>query len=117
MNNKFYFPIIRGTKDYKTIINNKLDTFLKSADSIQNKDAINHYISLLNLDAKGLESFDIYNDVITYEYFNDNKDIKGIKERILTGGKLYNEIKSMLLGDGSQREVIEKFQRKLLFKL
>ena len=110
LNNKFYFPIIRGTKDYKTIINNKLDTFLKSADSIQNKDAINHYISLLNLDAKGLESFDIYNDVITYEYFNDNKDIKGIKERILTGGKLYNEIKSMLLGDGSQREVIEKFQ-------
>lgn len=111
LNNKFYFPIIRGTKDYKTIINNKLDTFLRSADSIQNKDAINHYISLLNLDAKGLESFDIYNDVITYEYFNDNKDIKGIKERILTGGKLYNEIKSMLLGDGSQREVIEKFQK------
>ena len=111
LNNKFYFPIIRGTKDYKTIINNKLDTFLKSADSIQSKDAINHYISLLNLDAKGLESFDIYNDVITYEYFNDNKDIKGIKERILTGGKLYNEIKSMLLGDGSQREVIEKFQK------
>lgn len=111
LNNKFYFPIIRGTKDYKTIINNKLDTFLKSANSIQNKDAINHYISLLNLDAKGLESFDIYNDVITYEYFNDNKDIKGIKERILTGGKLYNEIKSMLLGDGSQREVIEKFQK------
>lgn len=108
LNNKFYFPIIRGTKDYKTIINNKLDTFLKSANSIQNKDAINHYISLLNLDAKGLESFDIYNDVITYEYFNDNK---GIKERILTGGKLYNEIKSMLLGDGSQREVIEKFQK------
>lgn len=110
LNNKFYFPIIRGTKDYKTIINNKLDTFLKSANSIQNKDAINHYISLLNLDSKGLESFDIYNDVITYEYFNDNKDNKGIKERILTGGKLYNEIKSMLLGDGSQREVIEKFQ-------
>ena len=113
LNNKFYFPIIRGTKDYKTIINNKLDTFLESADSIQNKDAIHHYISLLNLDAKGLESFDIYNDVITYEYFNDNKDNKDnkdIKERILTGGKLYNEIKSMLLGDGSQREVIEKFQ-------
>lgn len=119
LNNKFYFPIIRGTKDYKTIINNKLDTFLKSADSIQNKDAINHYISLLNLDAKGLESFDIYNDVITYEYFNDNKDNKGnkdnkdnkdIKERILTGGKLYNEIKSMLLGDASQREAIEEFQ-------
>lgn len=122
LNNKFYFPIIRGTKDYKTIINNKLDTFLESADSIQNKDAINHYISLLNLDAKGLESFDIYNDVITYEYFNDNKDNKNnkdnkdnkvnkdIKERILTGGKLYNEIKSMLLGDASQRKLIEEFQ-------
>ena len=107
LNNKFYFPIIRGTKDYKTIINNKLQIFLKSANSIQNKDAINHYISLLNLQSDGLESFDIYNDIITHEYFNDYKDIK---ERILTGGKLYNEIKSMLLGDGSQREVIEKFQ-------
>lgn len=108
LNNKFYFPIIRGTKDYKTIINNKLDTFLKSANSIQNKDAINHYISLLNLQSDGLESFDIYNDIITHEYFNDYEDIK---EKILTGGKLYNEIKSMLLGDGSQRKVIEEFQK------
>lgn len=107
LNNKFYFPIIRGTKDYKTIINNKLRIFLKCADSIQNKDAIYHYISLLNLQSDGLESFDIYNDVITHEYFNDYEDIK---KRILTGGKLYNEIKSMLLGDGSQREVIENFQ-------
>lgn len=107
LNNKFYFPIIRGTKDYKTIINNKLQIFLKSTNSIQNKDAIYHYISLLNLQSDGLESFDIYNDIITHEYFNDYEDIK---EKILTGGKLYNEIKSMLLGDGSQREVIEKFQ-------
>lgn len=59
------------------------------------------------MQSDGLESFDIYNDIITHEYFNDYKDIK---ERILTGGKLYNEIKSILLGDGSQREVIEKFQ-------
>lgn len=107
LNNKFYFPIIRGTKDYKTIINNKLDTFLKFADSIQNKDAIYHYISLLNLQSDGLESFDIYNDIIVQEYFKDNKEIG---ENILTGGKLYNEIKSMLLGDGSQRKVIEEFQ-------
>lgn len=107
LKNKFYFPIIRGTKDYKAIINNKLDTFLKSAYSIQNKDAINHYISLLNLQSDGLESFDIYNDIIVQEYFKDNKEIG---ENILTGGKLYNEIKSMLLGDGSQRKVIEEFQ-------
>lgn len=108
LNNKFYFPIIRGTKDYKTIINYKLDTFLRSTNSIQNKDAINHYISLLNLQSNGLESFDIYNDIIVQEYFKDNKEIG---ENILTGGKLYNEIKSMLLGDGSQRKVIEKFQK------
>lgn len=108
LNNKFYFPIIRGTKDYKTIINNKLDTFLRSADSIQNKDAINHYISLLNLHSDGLESFDIYNDIIVHEYFNDNKKIG---ENILTGGKLYNEIKSMLLGKEEKRKVIEEFQK------
>lgn len=78
LNKKFYFPIIRGTKDYKTIINNKLDTFLRSADSIQNKDAINHYISLLNLQSDGLESFDIYNDIIVHEYFNDNKKLAKI---------------------------------------
>lgn len=108
LNKKFYFPIIRGTKDYKTIINNKLDTFLRSADSIQNKDAINHYISLLNLQSDGLESFDIYNDIIVHEYFNDNKKIG---ENILTGGKLYNEIKSMLLGKEEKRKVIEEFQK------
>lgn len=108
LNKKFYFPIIRGTKDYKTIINNKLDTFLRSADSIQNKDAINHYISLLNLQSDRLESFDIYNDIIVHEYFNDNKKIG---ENILTGGKLYNEIKSMLLGKEEKRKVIEEFQK------
>ena len=107
-NKKFYFPIIRGTKDYKTIINNKLETFLRSTNSIQNKDAINHYISLLNLQSDGLESFDIYNDIIVHEYFNDNEDIK---KRILTGVKLYNEIKSMLLGEEKKRMVIEEFQK------
>ena len=108
LKNKFYFPVIRGTKDYKTIINNKLDAFLRSANSIQNKDAINHYISLLNLQSNGLESFDIYNDIIVQEYFKDNKKIG---ENILTGGKLYNEIKSMLLGEGKKRKVIEEFQK------
>ena len=105
--NKFYFPIIRGTKDYKTIINNKLKSFLNSTNSIQNKDSINHYISLLNLDTQGLESFDIYNDIISHEYFNDNKNYNNY---ILTGGKLYQEIKTMLLGDESQRKMIEDFQ-------
>ena len=108
LKNKFYFPVIRGTKDYKTIINNKLDAFLRSANSIQNKDAINHYISLLNLQSNGLESFDLYNDIIVQEYFKDNKKIG---ENILTGGKLYNEIKSMLLGEGKKRKVIEEFQK------
>lgn len=106
--NKFYFPIIRGTKDYKTIINNKLRTFLSSANSIQNKDSINHYISLLNLESQGLESFDIYNDIIAHEYFNDNKSFNNY---ILTGGKLYQEIKSMLLGEEAQRKLIEDFQK------
>lgn len=108
VSNKFYFPIIRGTKDYKTIINNKLRTFLSSASSIQNKDSINHYISLLNLESQGLESFDIYNDIIAHEYFKDNKSFNNY---ILTGGKLYQEIKSMLLGEEMQRKLIEDFQK------
>lgn len=108
LNKRFYFPIIRGTKDYKTIINDKLDTFLRSTNSIQNKDAINHYISLLNLQSNGLESFDIYNDIIVQEYFKDNKRIG---ENILTGGKLYNEIKSKLLGEEKGRKIIEEFQK------
>lgn len=107
LTSKTYFPIIRGTKDYKTIINTKLKMFLNSANSIQNKDSINHYISLLNLESNGLETFDLYNDIITHEYFKDNKTIA---EYILTGGKLYQEIKSMLLGDESQRKLIEEFQ-------
>lgn len=51
---KYYFPILRGFKDYKNIINSKLRSFLDSTGSIQNKDSINHFISLLNLEIKGL---------------------------------------------------------------
>lgn len=106
INNKYYFPILRGTKDYKSIINNKLKKFSESAH-IQNKDSINHFISLLNLQADGLESFDVYSDIIYAEYFKDTN----IKNQILTGGKLYQEIKSMLLGEETQRKLIEDFQK------
>lgn len=104
---KYYFPILRGFKDYKTIINNKLNAFLNSTHSIQNTDAINHYISLLNLETKGLDDFDIYREIIVHEYF---KGKKSSDNNILTGGKLYHEIKSMLLGDSEQRRLIEDFQ-------
>ena len=67
--NKFYFPTIRGVKDYKSILDIKLRDFLDSARSIQNKDSINHYISLLNLEKNGLESFDIYREITMHEYF------------------------------------------------
>lgn len=105
--NKFYFPVLRGIKDYKSIINNKLTSYANSAKSIQNKDSINHYISLLNLESSGLEEFDIYQEIITHEYFKNSEDLTG---NILTGGKLYKEIKSMLLGDESQRKLVNEFQ-------
>ena len=73
-----------------------MSKFLSSANSIQNKDSIHHYISLLNLEAKGLEDFDVYRDIVSQEYF---KDHQSSIINILTGGKLYQEIKSMLLGD------------------
>ena len=108
ISNKFYIPILRGTKDYKTIIYNKLQNFLKDdATSIQNKDSIYHYISLLNLENKGLASFDIYSDIIKHEYFSNNKSINN---NIITGGELYQEIKSMLLGEEAQRKLVEDFQ-------
>lgn len=108
ISNKFYIPILRGTKDYKTIINNKLQNFLeKDSRSIQNKDSINHYISLLNLENNGLSSFDIYSDIIKHEYFNNNKFVNN---NITTGGELYQEIKSMLLGEEVQRKLIDDFQ-------
>ena len=102
--NKFYFPTVRGVKDYKTILDTKLRGFLKSAVSIQNKDSINHYISLLNLEKDGLESFDIYREITKREYF-ENKDLN-----IMTGGNLYGTIKSMLLGSEKQRKTISEFQ-------
>lgn len=104
---KFYIPVLRGVKDYRSIINNKLRNFAASAQSIQNKDPINHYISLLNLEPSGLENFDIYREIIVREYFKDAQDSI---DNILTGGKLYQEIKSMLLGDEAQRNLINEFQ-------
>lgn len=105
---KYYFPIIRGVKDYKTIINTKLATFLNATTLIQNKDSINHYISLLNLDKNGLQSFDIYREIIVNEYF---KSINNPSElNIMTGGNLYKTIKSMLLGEEKDRKLISEFQ-------
>lgn len=107
-NDKYYFPIIRGVKDYKTIINTKLEKFLESTKIIQNKDSINHYISLLNLDKNGLQSFDIYREIIVNEYF---KSINNPSElNIMTGGNLYKTIKSMLLGEEKDRKLISEFQ-------
>ncbi len=105
---KFYVPVLRGVKDYRSIINNKLKDFAGSARSIQNKDPINHYISLLNLEPSGLEKFDIYREIIVREYFKDSHNVT--TDNILTGGKLYQEIKSMLLGDESQRKFVNDFQ-------
>ena len=101
---KYYFPTVRGVKDYKTILDTKLKSFLKTATSIQNKDSINHYISLLNLEKDGLDSFDIYREITAREYF-ENKNLN-----IITGGNLYRTIKSMLLGDEEKRKTISKFQ-------
>ena len=101
---KFYFPTVRGVKDYKTILDRKLRDFSKSVTSIQNKDSINHYISLLNLDETGLEAFDIYREITIREYF------PGSSPNILTGGTLYKKIKSMLLGTEEERKTISEFQ-------
>ena len=103
---KFYFPVLRGIKDYKSIIKNKLDDFAKNA-SVQNKDSIYHFINLLELKNNGLENFDIYNDIILDEYFKNSSDLKN---NILTGGKLYQEIKNMLLGNQEQRKLIKDFE-------
>ena len=108
-NNKFYFPVTRGIKDYKTVINEKLKAFLGNTHSIQNKDAINHFISLLNLEQNGLENFDIYNEIVFNEYFKEQKKNATVIN-VMTGGKLYNEIKKMLLGSEKERELIKDFQ-------
>lgn len=102
-NDKYYFPTIRGVKDYKTILDTKLRSFLKSTPFIQNKDSIYHYISLLNLEKDGLESFDIYREITKHEYFEKDHNI-------ITGGDLYRTIKSMLLGNEEQRKTIAEFQ-------
>ena len=99
--NKYYFPTVRGVKDYKTILDTKLTDFLKSASSIQNKDSIYHYISLLNLDKKGLENYDIYREIILHEYFSNNNVATTLN--IVTGGDLYRKIKSMLLGEEREK--------------
>lgn len=106
--NKFYFPVLRGIKDYKTLIDAKLTSFLNSTrTNIQNKDSVNHYLNLLNTKEDGLHSFDIYNEVVMSEYFKEQKELS---KNILTGGKLYDEIKSMLLGHEAERNLIEEFQ-------
>ena len=101
---KYYFPTVRGVKDYKTILDRKLRDFSKAVTSIQNKDSINHYISLLNLDESGLGSFDIYREITLLEYFPNSSP------NILTGGTLYKKIKSMLLGTEEDRKTISNFQ-------
>ncbi len=102
--NKYYFPTTRGVKDYKSILDAKLNDFSASVKSIQDKDSINHYISLLNLDKNGLDSFDIYREITTREYFPNTK------LNIITGGDLYKKIKSMLLGKEETRRTISEFQ-------
>ena len=105
--NKYYFSAIRGVKDYRYIINKKLNEFIKSEKSIQNTDPIYHYLSLLNLKDEGLPSFDIYREMISHEYF---ASARSSSLNILTGGQLYNTIKAMLLGDAEERKNIMDFQ-------
>lgn len=104
---RYYFPVLRGIKDYKTAITNKLKTFLSSVrESIQTQDSVHHFVSLLKLESSGLSAFDIYREIIEQEYFNGTTN-----NRILTGGMLYQEIKSHLLGDIEHRNTINEFQR------
>ena len=106
--NKFYFPPLRGVKDYKTIIQNKLQSFSNSEYCpIGNKDLINFFNSLLKLHENGLSDFDIYKSIISHEYFNDDINLS---QNIFTGGQLYKEIKKMLLGDVNDRKAITKFE-------
>ena len=119
--NRYYFPVLRGIKDYKTIIGNKLEEFLLlESNSIQTQDSDKHFISLLKLKSSGLKAFDIYREAIAQEYFNNEtkeadrktKECNNkAKDFILTGGMLYQEIKSHLLGDIEHRNTINEFQR------
>ena len=119
--NRYYFPVLRGIKDYKTIIGNKLEEFLLlESNSIQTQDSVKHFISLLKLKSSGLKAFDIYREAIAQEYFNNetkeaDRETKECnnkaKDFILTGGMLYQEIKSYLLGDIKHRNTINEFQK------
>ena len=107
-NNKFYFPPLRGVKDYQSVIQTKLQSFAQSKDCpIDNKDLINSFNSLLKLHENGLSSLDIYKAIISNEYFSENSSLS---RNIFTGGQLYNEIKKMLLGDVNDRETITNFE-------
>ncbi len=118
---RYYFPVLRGIKDYKTIIGNKLEEFLLlESNSIQTQDSVKHFISLLKLKSSGLKAFDIYREAIAQEYFNNetkeaNRETKECNNKakgfILTGGMLYQEIKSYLLGDIKHRNTINEFQK------
>lgn len=104
---RYYFPVLRGVKDYKTAITNKLKTFLSSVrESIKTQDSVHHFVSLLKLESSGLSAFDIYREIIEQEYFNGTTN-----NQILTGGMLYKEIKSHLLGDIKHRNTINEFQK------
>ena len=103
---RFYFPVLRGVKDYKSTIVKKLNDFLSAvSNSIQTQDSVKHFISLLELAPSGLSSFDIYRKIIEREYFDSKTD-----KLVLTGGMLYQEIKSYLLGDKQERDTITEFQ-------
>lgn len=105
---RYYFPALRGIKDYKTTIEKKLNSFLLSVcDSIKSQDSVHHFINLLKLDSSGLNKFDIYREIITQEYFMSGSTSA---KHILTGGSLYQEIKACLLGDKWQRELVVEFQ-------
>ena len=104
---RFYFPVLRGVKDYKSTIVKKLNDFLSAvSNSIQTQDSVKHFISLLELAPSGLSSFDIYRKIIEREYFDSKTD-----KLVLTGGMLYQEIKSHLLGDIEHRNTINEFQK------
>ena len=103
---RYYFPVLRGIKDYKSTIVKQLNNFLSSvSNSIQTQDSVKHFISLLELEPSGLSSFDIYRKIIEREYFDSKTG-----NLILTGGMLYQEIKSHLLGDIKHRNIINEFQ-------
>lgn len=106
---RFYFPVLRGIKDYKKVIANKLNSFLLSQKEITaNRDLLNSFCNLFSLKSDGLDDLDIYKSITILEYFE--KFSGTVKENIITGNQLYNEIKSMLLGAKEERRLITSFQ-------